>query len=204
MMEKEIRQITTNVEIRDNTGDNQTHLCGYALKFDTWSQNLGGFIETLSRDCLKDTDMSNVVYTFNHDMDKPIARNNIANGPGSLKLTVDDTGLFFDAIPTDTTYARDLVTNMRAGVIDKCSFAFSLDHNNKDADTWDFSDKSCAKRTINKINGLYDVSSVTTPAYLNTDCGVRSLEEHKKLIETKEQEQQEIRKKKMLIELECL
>jgi HK97 family phage prohead protease len=208
MEKKEIRQIISNVEVREVGEDKQVHLCGYALKFDTWSQDLGGFTETLTRDCLNGTDMSDVVYTFNHDMDKPIARNTIGNGLGSLKLTVDDTGLYFDAVPTDTSYARDLVANMRAGVVNKCSFAFGLNYNNKESDTWDFSNKNCAKRTINKIDKLYDVSSVVNPAYLDTGCSVRNFEEHKEEYEAKEleerqkKEQNELELKLIEIELE--
>ena len=33
---------------------------GYALKFDTWSENLGGFKETISRRALENTDLSDV------------------------------------------------------------------------------------------------------------------------------------------------
>ena len=34
----------------------------------------------------------------------------------------------FDAIPTNTTYARDLIRELwRVGIVGKCSFCFSID-----------------------------------------------------------------------------
>lgn len=65
--------------------------------------------------------MSNVVALINHDPNYPLARNTVREGPGHLELTVDDTGLRFSLIPTDTAYAKDLMTNMAAGVVNQCS-----------------------------------------------------------------------------------
>jgi phage head maturation protease len=65
--------------------------------------------------------LSNVVFNINHDSDKLLARNSKTNGKGSLLLSVDDKGLFFDAIPTDTSYSRDLIENMNERYNGKCS-----------------------------------------------------------------------------------
>lgn len=179
MNEKEFRQIDCKVELREGAEDKKTHICGYALKFNKESQNLGGFIETLDSHCLDECDMSNVVYTFNHNDDMPLARNSITDGVGSLKLNVDGIGLYFDAVPTDTSYGRDLIENIKAGVVTKCSFAFSLDWRDSSCEDWDFT-RDIDRRTIKKIKKLYDVSSVVEPAYNDTECGCRSYMEHKK------------------------
>lgn len=170
-MDREIRLLANNLELREVGDEKEVHLQGYALTFDTISEDLG-FRETIRKGALNNCNMDNVVLNFNHDMDKPLARNNKSIGKGSLTLTVDEKGLFFDAIPTNTSYARDLLENMKEGLIGKCSFAFSLDYSDSEAQSWDWDDgtRGYDFRTINKIDRLYDVSIVTNPAYESTSC----------------------------------
>ncbi|MDU1566420.1 MAG: HK97 family phage prohead protease [Clostridium sp.] len=170
-MEKEIRLLASNLELREVGEEKEIHLQGYALTFDSVSEDLG-FRETIRKGALDNCNMDNVVLNFNHDMSKPLARNKKSNGKGSLTLTIDEKGLFFDAIPTDTSYSRDLLENMKEGLLGKCSFAFSLDYNDKDSQSWDWDDgmRGYDFRTINKIDRLYDVSIVTNPAYESTSC----------------------------------
>lgn len=170
-MDREIRLLANNLELREVGDEKEVHLQGYALTFDTISEDLG-FRETIRKGALDSCKMDNVVLNFNHDMDKPLARNNKSIGKGSLTLTVDEKGLFFDAMPTNTSYARDLLENMKEGLIGKCSFAFSLDYSDSEAQSWDWDDgiRGYDFRTINKIERLYDVSIVTNPAYESTSC----------------------------------
>lgn len=171
-MEKEIRQNNIKFEVRKDE-NKQTHLQGYAIVFDKLSGDLGDFREIIRKGALDETDMSNVVLDINHDFDKILGRNNTDNGIGSLVLTVDDKGLYFDAIPTDTSYARDLLANMEAGIINKCSFMFTLDYNDDSSRDWDWDttgERGYDIRKINKIEAIYDVSIVTNPAYEDTSC----------------------------------
>ena len=175
-MKTERIKINTTFEVR-NIGEGeekQTHLQGYALTFDSLSEDLGYFREIIRKGALDNCKMDNVVLNVNHDMDKPLARNNKGkgNGIGTLTLTVDEKGLFFDAIPTDTSYSRDLISNMEAGIIDKCIFAFMLDWQDDEAQTldWDTNNRGYDLRTINKIKEIFDVSIVTNPAYESTSC----------------------------------
>lgn len=202
-MEKEIRSFNT-FEIRQvgEGEEKQTHIQGYALIFDSISENLG-FREIIQRGALDNCDLSDVVLNFNHKNDKILARNNKNNGPGSLVLTIDDSGLFFDAIPTDTTYARDLITNMESGIVGKCSFAFNIDWSDDEAQTWDWDDgtRGFDLRTIHKIAEISDCSIVVNPAYESTSSTIykRSKEEY---MEEKEKTN-ELRKLELeLMELE--
>lgn len=173
-MKKETIKINTTFEVR-NIGEGeekQTHLQGYALTFNSLSEDLGYFREIINKGALDNCKMDNIVLNINHDMDKPLARNSKCNGIGALTLTVDEKGLFFDAIPTNTSYSRDLISNMEAGIIDKCSFAFMLDWQDDEAQTWDWdvNNRGYDLRTINKIKEIFDVSIVTNPAYESTSC----------------------------------
>lgn len=202
-MEREVRKLTTKFEVRElGEGDNkELHLQGYALTFNSMSEDLG-FREIICKGALDNCKMDNVVLNINHDMNSPLARNSKANGIGSLTLKIDEKGLFFDAIPTDTSYSRDLISNMEAGIIDKCSFAFRLDYEDSEAYTWDWDTKNRGYdlRTINKIKELFDVSIVTNPAYESTSC-----KSYKRAKEQAEQmKEKELIKRKLKLELDLI
>ena len=202
-MAQERIKINTTFEVRSigEGAEQQVHLQGYALTFDNLSEDLGGFKEIIKAGALDSCIMDNVVLNVNHDMDKVLARTNKTDGIGSLKLLVDDKGLFFDAIPTDTTYSRDLIANMQAGIIDKCSFAFTLDYDDANAQIWDWGACDGADlRTINKIYEIFDVSIVTNPAYESTSCT-----SYKRAKADLEKERDlEMRKRKIKLELELI
>ncbi|MGJ5638624.1 HK97 family phage prohead protease [Bacillus altitudinis] len=185
--EKEVRLLTSPIEIRSDGEGQAEYVEGYALKFEKWSERLGWFKEIISRNALESTDLSNVIALFNHREDFPLARNTVPGESGRLELEIDGIGLKFRFKPSDTSYARDLMENIRSGVINQCSFAFSLDYNDQEPDEWRINeDEDIYERRINNIHRIYDISLVTTPAYSDTEAvvGARSLE---KLEEMKEQ-----------------
>lgn len=210
--QKEVRFLSTNIEIRTTGEDNQQEVIeGYALKFNKWSDVLGFWVpfrEKIDSHALDNCDMSNVVATFNHDESMPLARNTVKEGKGSLQLTVDNIGLHFRFIPTDTSYAKDLKENIRAGVINQCSFAFTLaDDENADTIEWNEQD-GIYERTLNKIGKLYDIAIVTTPAYPDTEAvigarareKVQQLEQKRKAKESSKQYTDiEVKKKKLTL-----
>lgn len=176
MTEKELRLLTTEYEIREST-DEPDAIVGYALKFNRWSDVLGGmFKEIIAPDALRGADMSDVVALFNHDDNKILGRNG-----KNLTLEVDDIGLKFRITPTNTSYTRDLIENLRAGIIDKCSFAMS----DVESEWEDVGDDKPLERTITSIGKLWDVSVVTTPAYSDTEAvvGARSKEKAEALLD---------------------
>jgi uncharacterized protein len=203
MKDKEIRQLTTPIEVRSEGEGESEFVEGYALKFEKWSERLGGwFKEIISRNALDSADLSNVIALFNHRQDYPLARNTVSGDAGRLELEADNIGLKFRFKPSDTSYARDLMANIRSGVINQCSFAFSLNHNEADADEWRFNDEEDVyERRINKIHRIYDISLVTTPAYNDTEAvvGARSLEKVEQL-----KENRKLPDDKLKMELELL
>lgn len=172
-LEKEIRQATTKIEIRA-LGDEETEIVeGYALKFDRWSDDLGWFREKLAPNCLENTNMDNVVALFNHDQSNILGRSGV-----NLDLSVDNIGLKFRLKPNHSTTAKDLMENIRSGIVNQCSFAFTVP-SEEEAEEWRYDkENDFYERTINKIDRLYDVSVVTTPAYPDTEVvvGARGLE----------------------------
>ena len=165
-MNKEIRLSN----LRFNELDNEMVLEGYAIVFDTETligDETRGFLETIDRNALATANMKDVPLKYNHQDNFLViarTRNN------SLTLTVDDKGLKVTARLLDTNSNRDIYQMVKANLLDKMSFAFTV----KDQ-VWDRSG-TIPKRRITAIERLYDVSIVDTPAYEDTSIYARSLE----------------------------
>lgn len=169
MKDKEIRHLTNNIEVRNDEESEDNIIVGYSLKFNRWSEDLGGFKEIISPGALEGADMSDVRALIDH-MPTNIIGRNIA---GSLKLEVDDIGLKFRCKLPNTSYARDLMENIRNGNINQCSFAFKVEDEEIDYDE----ETDMFTRTVKKFAEILDVSVVTYPAYRDTDVApaVRSI-----------------------------
>lgn len=198
--ETEIRILDTKFEIRSND-EGKEYLEGYALKFEQWSEVMYDFQEIIDKNALNNTDMSNVRCLINHDDNLILSRTTA----GNLKLEIDSIGLKFKAYPSDTSYFRDLKANMQAGNINQCSFAFRLNWDNPDCEVWEYDENTkIYKRRIMDIAKISDVSIVTNPAYPQTEVVLaqRSLESYKNEIE--KIKNNELKKRKLLLELELI
>lgn len=155
---------------RREESDGKMIIEGYAAVFDREAQ-IGrgeyGFIETIAPGAFDGANMRDVPLKYNHDSAIPIlarTRNK------SLVLTVDDVGLKIRAELLDTTDGTDMYKRIKAGLIDKMSFAFSV---RKQEFTYDTVPR---RRKILQFERIYDVSVVDTPAYDDTSIYARSLE----------------------------
>ena len=166
IMNKEIRLS----EIQLNNENNEMILEGYAIVFNKETligDEKRGFIETIDKNALAQTQMKDVPLKYNHqDNFLVIARTRNE----SLTLVVDEVGLKIRAKLLDTASNQDIYKMVQNGLLDKMSFAFSVKEQ-----TWDRSGE-IPKRMIKSIERLYDVSIVDTPAYEDTSIYARSLE----------------------------
>lgn len=204
-MNKEINEhyVDGCLEVRSD-GEKKNFIQGYALTFDSMSEDMG-FREIIRSGALNETDLSDVIFCLNHDISKVMARNNKTEGTGSLKLSVDSKGLFFEAQPTDTSYSKDSIENIRNGILSKCSFRFSLDYEDDTSYSWDWDTgtRGYDLRTINKIKRIRDVSIVTFPAYEGSSANtyVRAKENYKSEVDKAKSEEE---RSKLELELELL
>src|SRR2546422_8589934 len=119
--------------------------------------------------------------TLNHSSDAVYGRVKA----GNLALTEDARGLAFTCTLPDTTAARDLFTNVQAGLYDQCSFAFTTDQE----DWLDGEDAPCNEndgcgeeasklplRVLRAVT-LHDVSIVDRPAYSGTSAAASPVED---------------------------
>lgn len=150
-----------------------TKIVGYAAKFNTLSNTLGGensrFREKIAPGAFADSIAAgdDVIACINHDPDQLIAR----SGGGTVKLKEDERGLFYEVTPGDTTRGRDTIEMVRRNDFKGMSFRFSRNA----VDAWDRSGQEKV-RTLKKVT-LRDISFLTVPpAYNETSIGLRSLE----------------------------
>lgn len=164
---KEIRLINIsnfNIEQRGD-GSDKLVIEGYAAVYDTEADIGGFFTETISRGAFDGADLHDVPLKYNHSDAVPIlarTRNK------SLTVTPDEKGLFVHAELLDTTDGVDMYKRIKAGLIDKMSFAFTVPEG---GDDWT---NGGTYRRINKFDRIFDVSVVDTPAYDDTSIYARS------------------------------
>jgi hypothetical protein len=150
--------------------DDKMIIEGYAIVFNSETligDEEYGFIEEIDKRALSETKMKDVPMKYNH-MDSFLILARTRNK--SLTLTIDNKGLKVRAELLDTYTNQDIYKMVRSGLLDKMSFAFTVDEQ-----VWNREGK-IPKRTITKIERLYDVSVVDTPAYDATSIYARSLE----------------------------
>jgi len=159
MKEKEIRKLDIQFRAED-TEDGKMEIKGYAAVFN--SPETYDYTEVIDSKAFDEADMSDVVLRYNHnDSFMVLARTRNK----SLELNVDEKGLFIDAkLQDDITEHKNIYNAIKSGLIDKQSFAFTVEEDNYDYDT--------DTRTITKIGKLFDVSVVDQPFYNATDVSI--------------------------------
>jgi hypothetical protein len=148
-------------EIRMN--DDEPMIVGYAALYDSPTQ-IGSFREVIKPGAFDEVVDGDVRMLINHDPNQVVARTT----SGTLKLTVDDRGLKYEAKPGNQTYSRDLVESIQRGDISGSSFAFTV---KPDGQKWN---EDRTERSIFRVNSLAEVSAVVFPAYSDSSVTVRS------------------------------
>jgi uncharacterized protein len=141
---------------------------GYAAVFDSYSEDLGGFIEIIKPGAFDDVLNDDVRAFYNHSDSFLLGR----VSSGTLRVWADATGLGYEVKMPNTTYANDLIELMRRGDVNQSSFAFLVGR-----DRWE---KRNGKnvRIIEKVSRLIDVSPVVLPAYPAASSGLAQREQH--------------------------
>ena len=164
-------------------GDNATstsesrHIEGYAIVFNSLSNDLGGFREIIEQGAITDELIKNsdILCLMNHDIKKGVLARSY-QGRGSLKLDIDEHGLHYSFEAPKTALGDEVLEGIRRGDISKCSFAFVCGEDN-----WTKDENGEYIRHVKKIKNLYDVSLVYHPAYEETEvkADTRGLDELK-------------------------
>ena len=160
-LKKETRNFDADFEIRES-GNGMTFV-GYAAKFNSRSENLGGFVETIEPGAFRRTLQSrnDVKLLVNHDTGRVLA----STRSGTLRLSEDSVGLKVEADLPNTTDGRDMAELLRRGDLSSMSFGFNVIK-----DSWS---SDGTERTLKSVR-LFETSIVAFPAYMATEAAVRS------------------------------
>ena len=201
-MEKRVYNIETRVEKDEN---DREVVVGYGSIFNSRSENLGGFYEFIAPEAITNETImaSDVRALINHDPNLILARSK--NGEGNLMLSVDEKGLRYQFNIPETSYGKDLAINLKNGNISQSSFAFTIAEG---GDTWSTDDEGRDIRTITKINRLYDISSVTYPAYSEASSDLviaqRGLQTYKESQKKQEEENDLVKRSLAKLKIELI
>lgn len=164
-MKKTERRTFTVRDIEARQAEDGTmRMAGYAAVFNEASVPLP-FIEKIAPGAFRKTlsETPDVRLLVNHE-GLPMARTK----NGTMRLSEDERGLYFEAELANTQEARDLYTLVERGDVDQMSFAFRVIRQN-----WN---KDRSERTLTEVSlSDGDVSIVTYPAYTATSVEAREV-----------------------------
>lgn len=152
-----------NVAYRAATGAQSPRVSGYAAVFNSPTIIAGLFREQIAPGAFANSIAAgdDCRALLNHEASKVFARTT----NGSLTLREDARGLWFEAMPAETTWAKDMISLIARGEITQCSFGFTVIR-----EAWIEAD-DYPLRTILECS-VFDVSAVTYPAYGETSVAV--------------------------------
>ena len=139
----------------EHAEQNGNTIRGYAAVYNSDSEWMGGFYEQIETGAFDDVLDNDVRAYFNHDENLLLGR----VSSGTLRISTDKRGLFYEVDLPNTTYANDLVELMKRGDVNQSSFAFLIEK-----DRWE-QRGGTTYRIIEKVSRLLDVSPVSQPAY---------------------------------------
>ncbi|GAJ27543.1 prophage Lp3 protein 18 [Liquorilactobacillus sucicola DSM 21376 = JCM 15457] len=173
---------------KDDQETSQLQIEGYAIVFNEPSKVLDDFTEIIQAQALNGVDLSEALLLADHDYSKPLA----SVKANTLQLDIDDKGLHFVAqLDEQVSYAKDVFQNIQNGNISSMSFRFDVADG---GDQFTEDEQGNITRTIVQIQNLYEVSTVTIPAYDSSSVDTRSYE---KFIDDKKQKENKGATKKM-------
>tara|TARA_R110002096_G_scaffold40770_2_gene110788 strand:+ start:3709 stop:5004 length:1296 start_codon:yes stop_codon:yes gene_type:complete len=145
-------------EVREDSDG--MHLEGYAALFNSRSENLGGFTETIQPGAFRTSlrARNDIKFLWNHDTGAVLG----STRAGTLTLTEDDRGLRVSGLLPSTSHGRDAAELVRRGDVSAFSFGFSMPA--RGGDSWN---AEGTERMLKSVR-LHEVSLVAFPAYPET------------------------------------
>ena len=194
-----------NLEFEVRADQNEEHgsfITGRPIVFDART-NIGPWDEIIDRGALDETDLKDVRFLVNHNIDMiPLARSRNNTPNSTMQMSVDENGMGIrvDLDIENNADARSLYSAVNRGDITGMSFMFSVDKY-----SWDEADSEHPTRHIRSIRRVMEVSAVTFPAYAQTSIQTRglsdALDSAKESLESERNRLKEIERKKQKIRI---
>lgn len=154
---------------REGLTQNGNRISGLGIVFNSWSHDLGGFIEIIEPDAVKEINWTGVVCLFNHDHNQILGKS-----PNTMTISVEPAGVRYDVVLPDSPVGSTVKEGVKRKDISGSSFGFVLAAG---GDTWEKSESGLWKRRIKKFARIYDLSPVVFPAYPATSVDYKKLQQ---------------------------
>ena len=201
MTTKEIRAFDFEVRAENNE-EHGNVITGIPIVYGQRT-DLGWHDEIIEEGALSETDLRDVRFLVNHNVDMiPLARSRNNNANSTMQMSVDEAGMAIrvDLDTENNADARSLYSAVERGDISGMSFMFTVDK-----DSWDDLESEHPTRHIRSIGKVFEVSAVTFPAYSQTSITARGLSEAlegaKESLESAKAERREIERRKQKIRI---
>lgn len=155
-----------------NIGDNT--ITGHPIVFESLT-DMGTHYEIIKRGALDNSDLSDISLLINHQFNElPIARYRQGDEASTLKISLEDDGLHFEAtLDEQNPKSAEVLSCIRRGDIQKMSFGFFLDEQNPACVHWIENIGDKPTMVITRIEAVFDISVVTWPAYESTSVQMK-------------------------------
>lgn len=203
MMEQKMEIRNLEFEVRAEQNEKHgSYITGRPIVYDART-DIGLWDEIIDRGALDNTDLKDVRFLVNHNVDMiPLARSRNNNANSTMQMSVDENGMEIrvDLDIENNADAKSLYSAVNRGDITGMSFMFSVDK-----DTWDEADSDHPTRHIRSIRRVLEVSAVTFPAYAQTSIQTRglsdALDNAKESLENERNRLKEVERKKQRIRI---
>lgn len=184
----ELERRSYSFEIRAEEGEKGNIITGRPIVYNSRT-DLGWYDEVIEPGALNNSDLTDVRFLVNHDLNKiPLARSRKNTANSTMQLSVDNNGMDIRVVldVENNADARALYSAVQRGDVTGMSFMFGI----RDEE-WENLDSDHPTRHIKEISTVVEVSAVTFPAYESTEINARSkeaLENARSAVETARQQ----------------
>ena len=157
----------------DETQDEQSRtITGRAIVFDSPSRYIG-YTEYIRSSAITQEliDNSDIIFNYNHDDTRMLAR--WTNGKGTLDIQLKDDGVYFSFEAPETELGNEVLWHVRHGNLTDCSFAFTIEDEGM---RWFRNDDNELCGEVVAIDGLYDMTICSVGAYADTSVSARDFD----------------------------
>lgn len=150
---------------------------GYAIVFGVESRMLvdywEDYREIIEKGAITEEDLNrmDIKMTLWHNREKLLARSN--QGNGTLKLTVDETGVKYSFEAPETPDGNTALELVKRGDLSGSSFTYWSDEKSSVRYTKD--GEGVLLRHVNRIDEVYEMTIASDPAYVETSVTAREL-----------------------------
>lgn len=161
--DRQYRAMPLLTSAQEKRFETEFYIEGYAAKYEPYffyESDEGPVYERFERGAFSKADMADIIFQYNHK-GRVFAR----QSNNTLKVELDDTGLFIAADLSKTAQGRDLFNDIDTGMITKMSWGFFPGDY-----YFDKEERTIVHTSVKKI---FDVSAVSMPANNDTEIYAR-------------------------------